>query len=295
MRNVKLLWGIIGCLLLLIAILGWDYAGFIGSRKVASVGKTILTEADWTEELKNKYGKPVLNTMIDRAVVAYHAEKNGISVSDDEIEKEMNTLQGNFPSHKELLLDGMNEGRAKKELKEEVRHYLLLEKLATMDVHISEEEMFRFYEQNKAKYKQPTLVRLSVIYIGTEAEAKQTFSELNNGADFETLAKERSTDIYSAASGGDLGWVSLQTGGELDQELVDKSMSMKEGQISTPVVLQEGYAVIKLVKRKEAKEWSFIEVKDEIRRELALSQIGSLNHILEQLRKNADIKFYQHN
>jgi len=296
MRNVKLLWGIIGCLLLLLTVLGWDYAGMIGSRKIATVGSVTLTEADWTRELKNKYGKLVLDRMIDREVIEGQAKKNGISVSEEELEREVNQLQDRFPNQKEFL-EGMMSGEtesAQQEMKDEIRYYLLLEKLATMDIHISEEEMFRYYEQNREKYNQPTLVRISTIYINTEVEAKQTMEELDKGADFGTLAKERSTDIYSAASGGDLGWVSLQSG-DIEQAIIDQAMKMKEGQISSPVALEKGYAVIKLMKRKEAVVRSFADAKDDIRRELAIAQVGSFDKVLEQLRKNADIKFFQRN
>lgn len=295
MRNVKLLWGIIGCLLLLLAILGWDYAGLIGSRKIAAVGNVTLTEADWTNELKDKYGKLVLDKMIDREVVAEQAKRNGITVNKEEIEREVNNLHDRFPNQKEFL-DMISEeaGSAQIEMKDEIRYYLLLEKLATMDVHISEEEMFRYYEQNREKYNQPTMVRISAIYIDTDSEAKQTIVELKKGADFNTLAKERSTDMYSSASGGDLGWVSPQ-GGDVEQQVIDQAMKMKEEEISPPIVLDKGYAVIKLTKRKEAIVRSFLDVKDEIRRELAITQVGSLDKVLEQLRKNADVKFFQHN
>ena len=292
MRNIKFLWGIIGCLLFLVAILGWNYAELVGSRKVAVVGDETLTEADWTRELKAKYGKLVLDTMIDHEVVLQQAKKNGIVASDKEIENEINKLHERFPNQREYLeMMSVETGTVQEEMKDEIRYYLLLEKLATMDIHIIEEEMFRYYEQNKAEFNQPTLVRISAIYIGSQAEANQVSAELKKGADFGTLAKERSTDVYSAASGGDLGWVSLQ-GEDMDQEILSQAKQMKEGAISSPFALEKGYAVIKVNQRKGAIERSFADAKDDIRRELAVAQIGSLEQVLERLRKGTGVKFF---
>jgi peptidyl-prolyl cis-trans isomerase D len=46
-----------------------------------------------------------------------------------------------------------------------------------------------------------------VIQTKTEADAKAVLDELKKGADFATLAKEKSTDIISARNGGDMGWL----------------------------------------------------------------------------------------
>lgn len=292
MRNVKFLWGMIGCLLLLLAVLAWDYGGILGSRKVAIVGDVTLTEADWTKELKGKYGQLVLDKMIDYEVVMQAAKSNGISVSDEEMELEFNKLKDRFPNQQEFLAQ-MSEatGPAQEDIRHEIRYYLLLEKLATMDVDISEEEMFRYYEENRSKYYQPELVRISAIYISNETEAGQVVGELKRGADFSTLAKERSTDVYSAASGGDLGWLSLQ-GGDVEQEILDQALIMKKEEISEPIALEKGYVVIKLINKKEAVVRTFADVKEEIRRELAVAQVGSIEHVLERMRKGVGVKVF---
>lgn len=293
MRNTKLLWGFIGSLVLLLAVFGWKYAELLGTRKVAVVGNLTITEGDLTRELKDKYGQLELNKMIDRQVVLQQAEKNGIMITDQELEAEMQKLNERFADRDQVMEDFKREtGLETEEWKEELRHYLLLEKLATMDIDISEQEIFRYYEANRQKYNQPPLARISAIYSRNKAESEQVIRELKNGADFETLAKERSIEIYSAASGGDLGWISL-LGGDIDREISEQALLLKEGEISPPIAIEKGYAVIKLMKKKEAVIRSFDQVKPEIKRELALNQVGSLEHVLEKLRKGAGVEIYQ--
>lgn len=292
-RNTKLLWGLIGSLVLLLAVFGWQYAELLGSRKVAVVGNLVITEGDWTRELKNEYGQLVLNKMIDRQVVLQQAEKNGITITDQELESEMQKINDQFADRDQVLEDIKREtGLEMEEWKEELRHYLLLEKIAIMDIDISEQEIFRYYEANRQKYNQPPLARISAIYSKNKAESEQVLQELKNGADFQTLAKERSIEIYSAASGGDVGWISL-LGGDIDQEISEQALLLKEGEVSPPIALETGYAVIKLMKKKEAVILNFDDVKPEIKRELALNQVGSLEHVLEKLRKGAGVEIFQ--
>lgn len=292
-RNTKLLWGLIGSLILLLAVFGWKYAELLGTRKVAAVGDLVITEGDWTRELKGKYGQLVLNKMIDRQVVLQQAEKNGITISDQELEAEWQKLNDRFADRDQVLEDIKREtGLETEEWKEELRHYLLLEKIATMDIDISEQEAFRFYEANREKYNQPPLARISAIYSKNKAESEQVIRELENGADFQTLAKERSNEIYSAASGGDLGWISL-LGGDIEQEVSEQALLLKEGEISPPIAVEKGFAVIKVIQKKEGVIRNFDEVKPEIKRELALNQVGSLEHVLEKLRNGMDVEIFQ--
>jgi peptidyl-prolyl cis-trans isomerase D len=71
----------------------------------------------------------------------------------------------------------------------------------------SDAEIQSYYDQHQDQFTQPQRNRYSVIQTKTEADAKAVLDELNKGADFATLAKEKSTDIISARNGGDMGWL----------------------------------------------------------------------------------------
>ncbi|MDT0681572.1 peptidylprolyl isomerase [Roseicyclus sp. F158] len=82
----------------------------------------------------------------------------------------------------------------------------------------------------------------SHILVETEEEAQTLKTELEEGADFATLAQERSTGP-SGPSGGELGWFGP---GMMVPEFEEAVTGMEEGDVSDPVQTQFGWHVVKL-------------------------------------------------
>src|SRR5690349_23456006 len=80
------------------------------------------------------------------------------------------------------------------------------------------------------------------ILVESEDEAKTILTELKGGADFATLAKEKSKDP-GAAQGGDLGYFSKE---QMVPEFADVAFKMYAGQLSNPVKTQFGWHIIKV-------------------------------------------------
>ena len=80
------------------------------------------------------------------------------------------------------------------------------------------------------------------ILVATEEEALAIVEELEGGADFATVAQEKSTGP-SGPSGGDLGWFGL---GQMVAPFEAAVVAMDPGAISAPVQTQFGWHVIKL-------------------------------------------------
>ena len=84
-----------------------------------------------------------------------------------------------------------------------------------------------------------------------DAEAQKKLAEIKarieNGEDFATVAKEVSEDPLTAEKGGDLGWVFR---GEREEAFDQVAFALAPGQISDPVKLADGYAII-LVEEKD--------------------------------------------
>ena len=87
------------------------------------------------------------------------------------------------------------------------------------------------------------------ILVPTEDEAKAILADLKKGADFATLAKEKSKDP-GAADGGDLGYF---TKDQMVPEFSAVAFKLDKGQLSDPVKTQFGWHIIKVEdKRVEA-------------------------------------------
>lgn len=82
----------------------------------------------------------------------------------------------------------------------------------------------------------------SHILLETEEDAKAVKAELDGGADFAALAREKSTGP-SGPGGGDLGWF---TAASVVKDFGDAVAAMEVGEISAPVKSEFGWHVIEL-------------------------------------------------
>jgi peptidyl-prolyl cis-trans isomerase C len=118
--------------------------------------------------------------------------------------------------------------------------------------------------------KQPAKEEVSArhILVGSEDEAKAIIAQLDKGADFATLAKEKSNDP-AKDTGGDLGFFSRDG---MVPEFADAAFKLGKGEYTkTPVHTSYGWHVIKLDDRRTVPKPSFEESKDELTGELARS------------------------
>lgn len=102
------------------------------------------------------------------------------------------------------------------------------------------------------------------ILVETEEEAKAIKAELDNGADFAELAKEKSTGP-SGPKGGALGWFSK---GMMVPEFETAVIGLEPGQVSDPVQTQFGWHVVKLNETRAKEAPAFDEVRNQLASEL---------------------------
>ena len=123
------------------------------------------------------------------------------------------------------------------------------------------------------------------ILVKTEPEAKQVIAQLERGADFGKLAKEKSIDPAGKDNGGDLGWF---TKDQMVPEFANAAFALKKGQFTRkPVKTRFGWHIIKLVDRRAAPPPTF----DEVKRQLALRVQGQvIGEKVKQLRTHANIE-----
>lgn len=233
---------------------------------VATVGKSNITRQEWLNELELRYGKDVLKDMIDQKVIKEMATKYNIKVSEQDVDREFRILQTTYSSPSE------NKNTTENKWKEQIRNSLLQEEILTRDVKVSEKEMMAYFEENKDLFTIPDAYHLSHIIVKSSDEAKKALKELSQGSSFSTLAMERSIEEFSANEGGDIGY--LMEGEErYPSEYLDTAKKLKKGAWSDPIKVEQGYAIIKLEGKIKDKKYSYDDVKQQIRREIALEQM----------------------
>jgi peptidyl-prolyl cis-trans isomerase C len=135
---------------------------------------------------------------------------------------------------------------------------------------VSQEEQEKYYKDNPDKFRE---VKIRIIYIAfnppsakpmdgkkvvTEAEAKSTIEDLakqvQGGADFGKLARDRSDDRTSGAKDGDFGVMKADSG--FPEAIKTAVFALKQGEVSEPIKQPNGFY---LIRAEEVNQRSFNE------------------------------------
>ncbi|MDU1954667.1 MAG: peptidylprolyl isomerase [Peptoniphilus lacydonensis] len=166
-----------------------------------------------------------------------------------------------------------------------LKNYALGKLLATVDV--TEDEVKKFYEENKEAFKEKESANASHILVSEEDKAREIYEKVKDGEDFETLAKKNST-CPSKEKGGDLGTF---TRGQMVKEFEDAVFENEVGTVTEPVKTQFGYHIIKINEKNEGRDLEFDEVKDKIFSQLKRQKEQDLyNKKIEELKEKYDVK-----
>jgi peptidyl-prolyl cis-trans isomerase C len=165
-------------------------------------------------------------------------------------------------------------------------------------VQVSEEEMKAFYQGDTERFKHEELAGVRHVLIlvpkdATEEQKKASLEkisalrkEISGGKDFAEVAKA-SSECPSKERGGDLGYFPR---GTMVPEFEQVAFSLKEGEVSEPVLTQFGYHLILVYGRKPAGVWPFEEVRGAVERDLKNQKTQeAFNAHMESLRKDAKI------
>ncbi|ARJ40858.1 peptidylprolyl isomerase [Pantoea alhagi] len=157
---------------------------------------------------------------------------------------------------------------------------------ASMQESASEADIQSWYEQHKAEYAQPQRNRYSIIQTRSEADAQAILEQLNKGADFAALAKEKSADPISARKGGDMGWLEPST---TPDELKEANLTSK-GQLSGVVKSSVGFLIVRLddIQPEQIKPLAEVHdaIADKVKQEKALDAYYKLQQKVSDAASN---------
>ncbi|MGH9362322.1 MAG: peptidylprolyl isomerase, partial [Thermoanaerobaculia bacterium] len=222
--------------------------------------------------------RQVLDTLIARALLRQEALAQGVTVTDDEVKKEIDNLRGQFATPEAFTQALAAEGMSEQQLLERARQEFLVQKYVETKVApkvaVSDEAAKAFYDQNQDRMKTPERLHLRHILVGVEAtatpedkqkaktEADAVLAKVKAGGDFAALAKEHSDDPGSKESGGDLNWISK---GQTVEPFEKAAFALKDQEVSGVVESRFGYHVIQRLETQAAGVVPFEQVKERIR------------------------------
>ena len=186
----------------------------------------------------------------------------------------------------------------RRDLEADLRVRRLIDGLVAKDPQPTDAELHAYYEQHLDAYKTAEEVRASHILKASRGEKRHEAYEelrtlrgqLQNGADFETLAKAHSDKGDEHI---DLGFFKR---GELAEEFEIVAFSMNIGEISPVFATPFGYHLIKLTDRKPATPRPFEEVRNDVREQMfAERKQEKTKALVKDLQERAKIEEVEEN
>ena len=208
---------------------------------------------------------------------------NGLSSKEFTIEHIRNLLDQktrNFIEQELLYREGIKKGYAdlpsvQKDINMWYDNYLfqLLKNKFLDSVKVSDEEVYKYYKKMNQEQKYPPLVNIKEILTSKPEVAEKIMTELSGGASFDTLAKIYNERERTKNKNGEYGLFPIYDHGEIGKI----ASTMEVGEVYGPIILPEGYSIIKLIDKKEEKTIPpepFEKFKEEYRSQLAFNKLN---------------------
>ncbi|MFB9330461.1 peptidylprolyl isomerase [Paenibacillus aurantiacus] len=258
-----------------------------GNKAVGTVNGSVITKNQLYSAMAEAGGAQILDNLIQEELVKQEAKKQGIVISDKDVDVEIAQIKKQFPSESDFQNALQQANMTLENLKKQIPMQLRIRKLVEPRAKVTDSEVKQYFEANRASFDQPEEVKASHILVATEAEADEIMKQLKAGADFAKLAKEKSTDPGSKNAGGDLGFFGR---GAMVPEFEEAAFSLKVGELGGPVKTDYGYHIIKLTDHKDAKAATLEEKKAEIQKQLTSQKVVELSStLLAELKSKAQI------
>lgn len=242
---------------------------------LAKVGNVKITQADLDRDMKN---------------LPPFAQK--IFEGSEGKERFLNELVKKELLYQEAVKQGLDKDAAYIDKVTDFKKVTLISQLLENEIEekaqVTGEDVKNYYDEHKEDFSPFDQIRLSLIRVKTEDEAKKILEKLDKGEDFAKIAKESSIDTNSAKGGGDLGFLSRnQISPEHDMAVA----RMMKGDVSSPVRTQHGFDIIKVTDKKTKTVVEFEKVKDLISQHLsAEKQKKVFDSYIDSLKKTYTVE-----
>ncbi|MFP5297821.1 MAG: peptidylprolyl isomerase [Actinomycetota bacterium] len=250
-----------------------------------------LSDQEDIDQVERQFLQGILAGMVRRALLEPIAEREGVSVSDADVDAEIELIKADFPDEtafeEALKEQALTEERLRELIADRMLEDRIREKV-TAEAGVSQDEVVAYYDENIEDFQETCAQH---ILIESDAEARIVAAQLQRAKPskidglFKRLAAERSRDSASAPNSGDLGCVPP---GQFVPEFEEAMNELEIGEISDPVQTQFGFHVIRVNERRTV---PFSQVEAQIFEQLSgTSQDDAWEAFITGLYEEADVE-----
>lgn len=240
------------------------------------------TEISAGQTMGSYYESSLLDNMILELLMVEAAEKEGITMTDEDLQTQMDEFKAYFNTDEEYKTFLEEKAMTEDYLKESLKKEFLINSFLSVKIENlqpTDDDLKTIFDDLKMNQQ----VRARHILVNTEEEAKAVIDRINKGEKFEDIAKELSVDTASGANGGDLDYFSYT---DMVQPFSDAAFSMEIGDLSEPVKSDFGYHIIEVTDKTVDDSVTLETKKDEL---TEYYKSYKYEDLLEELKSNANI------
>jgi len=243
---------------------------FVDARPAALINGRQISWGELRPLLNEAAGADVLEEVILDTVLARMTDEQGIFISESMIQRERDLLLRTLSEDPKIARRLLGQLRQRRGLGPRRFNALLernarLRRLVSDRVNVTEQQVRRLHEVRYGPKRQARVMMLPDLSM-----AQQAIERVKEGRSFADVAVEWSTD-QSAARGGLLEPIS-RSDGRYPAALREELWSLSVGEISAPVLLDNGYAVLQVVRTLSAEDVELEAVRSELEQAARLNQ-----------------------
>jgi parvulin-like peptidyl-prolyl isomerase len=215
-----------------------EYQKQVSEWEAAFITQNTNLSAQEKQEMLIQGRRQVMDVMIEQLLIEQAAARQGIGVSDAEVES--------------VIARDIEENGGKNQFEGwlQANNWTYEEYRARQRSMMVSSQMFERVTKDVPTTAEQVHARH--ILVASEEETRDLLSRLQAGADFAELAREHSLDPSTKESGGDLGF--FPRGTLVVPEVEDVAFSLSVGQISDVVHSAMGYHIVQVLERVQDKE-----------------------------------------
>ena len=221
-------------------------------KKENSLGRSDLNNKDQQDQLK----KRVINIMVSNSIVMWEAL--------DRHYEEFSPLKEDYKFTKEYNV-----------VKE-------LERRLYKEIHVSQEEIARYYNDNKSSFTKPVELRL-VLVEGSKKDIKSLWTQVISGSQIIKSASQLNLPVKITSQ-------QATNYDQLSTEVAKVVKALKPGELSRPIAGKNLYSLIKLEKRHAETIKKIDQVRTLISKTIIKNkQVEIKKQFIQKLAQNSDI------
>ncbi len=210
-------------------------------QTVAVVNREPITRTALADETLRRHGEEVLESLLNRHLIAMACQQQGIQITEGDIDAEIQNIAKKFGLSVDRWLGLLKEernvspGQYRRDI---IWPTLALRRLAAGELQVTAEEVQVEMEKNYGPKVKVRMLSVNDRGLAEELRAKAAA----NPESFADLAKDYSQDINSAAARGLIPPIRKHIG---NQEIEDTVFALKPGEISPVLFVASQYLVFK--------------------------------------------------